>query len=36
MPQSKKIEVKHRDRILRRMTVIRCAIFPATRRRKEY
>ena len=31
LPQNKNIEVKHRGRLVRRMTVRRQAIFPATR-----
>ena len=34
--QTKNIQVKHRCRLVRRMTVRRRAIFPATRRQREY
>ena len=35
LPQSKNIEVSHRGRVVRRMTVILHAIFPASRLQRE-
>ena len=36
LPQTKNIKVKHRGRVVRRMTVRRRATFPATRHQREY
>ena len=36
IPQSKHIEVKHRGRVVRKMTVRRHAIFPEIRHEREY
>ena len=36
LPQTKNTEVKHRGRLVKRMTVRRRAIFSSTRRQREY